>query len=238
MESRIREDERPTSRTVRARVVLDQAIATAHEFGDGYVGTQHLLLGVMLESHGIAAQTLTAAGLSEPQLRREIVRLLQGEGVAALINVPQMNSDLQIPLSIAVEVHYGDGSTAKKIFTSKDEAIGFLRQIGRVATARLLHSLHRDLDRNEGSRQTKQSRPTEAEPQPRDGRFRVHETRRRIEIDGARFHHDHERYQRYRRHHQHQSAKGRRNLRGVLCVELGEERAIRARVRRWRTSSS
>jgi hypothetical protein len=38
-----------------------------------------------------------------------------------------MNSDLQVPLSIAVEVHYGDGSTAKKIFTSKDEAIGFLR---------------------------------------------------------------------------------------------------------------
>ena len=111
----------------RARVVLDQAIATAHEFGDGYVGTQHLLLGLMLENHGIAAQTLGAAGLSEPQLRREIVRLLQGEGVAALIDVPEMNSDLQVPLSIAVEVHYGDGSTAKKIFTSKDEAIGFLR---------------------------------------------------------------------------------------------------------------
>jgi ATP-dependent Clp protease ATP-binding subunit ClpC len=113
--------------TPRARVVLDQAIATAHEFGDGYVGTQHLLLGLMLEKHGIAAQTLTAAGLSEPQLRREVVRLLQGEGVAALIEVPEMNSDLQVPLSIAVEVHYGDGSTAKKIFTSKDEAIGFLR---------------------------------------------------------------------------------------------------------------
>ena len=113
--------------TPRARVVLDQAIATAHEFGDGYVGTHHLLLGLMLEKHGIAAQTLTAAGLTEPQLRREIVRLLQGEGVAALIDVPEMNSDLQVPLSIAVEVHYGDGSTAKKIFTSKDEAIGFLR---------------------------------------------------------------------------------------------------------------
>jgi ATP-dependent Clp protease ATP-binding subunit ClpC len=117
--------------TPRARVVLDQAIATAHEFGDGYVGTQHLLLGLMLEKHGIAAQTLTAAGLSEPQLRREVVRLLQGEGVAALIEVPEMNSDLQVPLSIAVEVHYGDGSTAKKIFTSKDEAIGFLRDRSR-----------------------------------------------------------------------------------------------------------
>ena len=111
--------------TPRARVVLDQAISTAHEFGDGYVGTQHLLLGLIREQHGIAARAMTTAGLTEPLLRREVVRLLQGEGVAAMIDVPQ--SDTQVPLSIAVEVHYGDGSTAKKVFTSKDEAIGFLR---------------------------------------------------------------------------------------------------------------
>ena len=113
--------------TPRARVVLDQAISTAHEFGDGYVGTQHLLLGLIREKQGIAAQAMTAAGLTEPELRREIVRLLQGEGVAAMMDVPQAQSDTQVPLSIAVEVHYGDGSMAKKIFSSKDDAIGFLR---------------------------------------------------------------------------------------------------------------
>jgi ATP-dependent Clp protease ATP-binding subunit ClpC len=112
--------------TPRARVALDQAIATAHEFGDGYVGTQHLLLGIIRESQGIAARALESAGLTEPRLRREIVRLLQGEGVAAMIDVPAA-TDTQVPLSIAVEVHYGDGSTAKKVFTSPDEAIGFLR---------------------------------------------------------------------------------------------------------------
>ncbi|MDQ6768360.1 MAG: hypothetical protein M3Z54_00030 [Gemmatimonadota bacterium] len=115
--------------TPRARVVLDQAISAAHEFGDGYVGIQHLLLGLIREQHSVAARAMTEAGLSEPQLRREIVRLLQGEGVAALIDVPQ--SETQVPLSIAVEVHYGDGSMAKKIFTSKDEAIGFLRDKSR-----------------------------------------------------------------------------------------------------------
>ena len=64
--------------------------------------------------------------MTEPRLRREIVRMLQGEGVAALIDeaAPQ---ETQVALSIAVEVHYGDGSTARKIFMSKDEAIGFLR---------------------------------------------------------------------------------------------------------------
>jgi ATP-dependent Clp protease ATP-binding subunit ClpC len=112
----------------RARVVLDQAIAVAHEFGDGYVGTQHLLLGLIRERHGIAAQALADAGLTEPRLRREIVRLLQGEGVAAMLDdVEPERTETQVPLSIAVEVRYEDGTLAKKIFASKDAAIGFLR---------------------------------------------------------------------------------------------------------------
>lgn len=114
--------------TPRARVVLDQAIAVAHEFGDGYVGTQHLLLGLIRERQGIAAQALTAVGLTEPKLRREIVRILQGEGVAAMLDeVPSESTDTQVPLSIAVEVRYEDGTLAKKVFASKDAAIGFLR---------------------------------------------------------------------------------------------------------------
>ena len=114
--------------TPRARVVLDQAIAVAHEFGDGYVGTQHLLLGLIRERHGIAAQELTIIGLTEPRLRREIVRILQGEGVAAMLDdVGAESTDTQVPLSIAVEVRYGDGTLAKKVFASKDAAIGFLR---------------------------------------------------------------------------------------------------------------
>ena len=117
--------------TARARVVLDQAISAAHEFGDGYVGTQHLLLGLIREKQGIAARAMTTSGLTELELMREIVRLLQGEAVAAMIDVPKLLSDTQVPLSIAVEVHYGDGSMAKKIFTSKDEAIGFLRDRSR-----------------------------------------------------------------------------------------------------------
>jgi hypothetical protein len=47
--------------------------------------------------------------------------------VAAMLDTPGTPMETQVPLSIAVEVHYGDGSTARKIFTSKDEAIGFLQ---------------------------------------------------------------------------------------------------------------
>lgn len=116
--------------TPRARVVLDQAISVAHEFGDGYVGTQHLLLGLVRERQGIAAQAFAAAGLTEPKLRHEIVRLLQGEGAAAMLEIEpgEPLEETQVPLSIAVEVRYDDGTLAKKIFTSPDDAIGFLRE--------------------------------------------------------------------------------------------------------------
>ena len=115
--------------TARARVVLDQAIGVAHEFGDGYVGTQHLL-GLVRERHGIAAKALAIAGVSEASLRREIVRLLQGEGVAAALEAEPAApaEEKHVPLSVAVEIRYDDGTLTKKVFPSNDDAIVFLRE--------------------------------------------------------------------------------------------------------------
>ena len=134
------EDGQPTAKsripdlpyTARARVVLDQSISVAHEFGDGYVGTQHLLLGLIRERHSIAAKALGIAGLTEAALRREIVRLLQGEGVAAALEAEAKPNieEKHVPLSVAVEIRYEDGTLAKRIFTSNDDAIVFLREKG------------------------------------------------------------------------------------------------------------
>ena len=119
--------------TPRARVVLDQAISVAHEFGDGYVGTQHLLLGIVRERQSVGALALAKAGVTEPVLRREVVRLLQGEAVADALEVDVGNprEETQVPLSFAVEVRYDDGTLAKKTFTSRDDAIGFIRDRGK-----------------------------------------------------------------------------------------------------------
>ncbi len=111
--------------TPRARVVLDQAIAAARESGDGYVGTQHLLLGIIREKQGVAARALESVGFTEPRLRREIMRPQAGKRAPTVADTPT-SAESQIPLSIAVEVRYGDGSSARKVFASRDEAIGFL----------------------------------------------------------------------------------------------------------------
>ena len=48
----------------------------AHELGHEYVGTEHLLLGLLREERGIGAQVLTAAGVALASARSETVRLL------------------------------------------------------------------------------------------------------------------------------------------------------------------
>jgi ATP-dependent Clp protease ATP-binding subunit ClpC len=118
--------------TARARVVLEQAMAAARELNDGYVGTQHLLLGLIRENHGIAAQALAALGITETTIKSEMQRILEG-GAAVAVGAVQSSraSDTQIPIRIEVEVRYEDGTLAKRVFASKDEAIGFLSDKAR-----------------------------------------------------------------------------------------------------------
>ncbi len=64
--------------TSRAKKVLELAIAEANDLKHLAVGTEHLLFGLVREDHGIAAQVLKAAGLTEESVRSEIIRLLGG----------------------------------------------------------------------------------------------------------------------------------------------------------------
>jgi len=62
--------------TSRAKKVLELAMVEARELNHSYVGTEHLLLGLLREEKGIAAQVLTDAGVSLEQSRAETLRLL------------------------------------------------------------------------------------------------------------------------------------------------------------------
>ena len=62
--------------TSRSKKVLELAMAEAHELGHSHVGTEHLLLGLLREEKGIAAQVLTANGMQVQETRREVLRLL------------------------------------------------------------------------------------------------------------------------------------------------------------------
>jgi len=64
--------------TPRAKHVLELALKEALQLGHNYIGTEHLLLGLLREGEGVAAQVLVAAGLGISQVRMKVIELLSG----------------------------------------------------------------------------------------------------------------------------------------------------------------
>ncbi|HEX6925469.1 MAG TPA: ATP-dependent Clp protease ATP-binding subunit [Longimicrobiaceae bacterium] len=62
--------------TSRAKKVLEYAMAEARELNHSYVGTEHLLLGLLREEKGIAAQVLNSLGVSLEEARAQTLKLL------------------------------------------------------------------------------------------------------------------------------------------------------------------
>jgi ATP-dependent Clp protease ATP-binding subunit ClpC len=80
--------------TSRAKKVLELAMSEARELTHSYVGTEHLLLGLLREEKGIAAQVLTDSGVNLEAARAETLRLLgtempQGSAGAQTAGGPQ-----------------------------------------------------------------------------------------------------------------------------------------------------
>ena len=60
--------------TSRSKKVLELAMTEARDFHHNYVGTEHLLLGVLREEKGIAAQVLADMGITMEAVRAEVLR--------------------------------------------------------------------------------------------------------------------------------------------------------------------
>ena len=66
--------------TPRAKKVIEYAIEEARSLNHNYIGTEHILLGLLRETEGIAAQVLMNLGLKLEDVRQEVLNLL-GAGV-------------------------------------------------------------------------------------------------------------------------------------------------------------
>ncbi len=65
--------------TPRAKKAIEFAIAEARELGHNYVGTEHILLGLLNEQDGVAAQALVRLGLNLDQVLSATLHLLEGK---------------------------------------------------------------------------------------------------------------------------------------------------------------
>jgi ATP-dependent Clp protease ATP-binding subunit ClpA len=64
--------------TPRAKKVLELTLREALELGHDYIGTEHILLGLIREGEGVAAQVLVQLGADLRRARRQVVQLLSG----------------------------------------------------------------------------------------------------------------------------------------------------------------
>ena len=62
--------------TPRAKKVLELSLSEAKLLGHRYIGTEHILLGLLREGEGVAAQVLTALGVDLDGTRERVVQVL------------------------------------------------------------------------------------------------------------------------------------------------------------------
>jgi ATP-dependent Clp protease ATP-binding subunit ClpC len=74
--------------TPRAKRVIELAIDEARRMGHRYIGTEHLLLGLMREGEGIAAGVLESLGVNLDRVRHEVIRTLSESARQGNENIP------------------------------------------------------------------------------------------------------------------------------------------------------
>jgi ATP-dependent Clp protease ATP-binding subunit ClpC len=74
--------------TPRAKKVLELSLREALQLGHHYIGTEHILLGLLREGEGVGAQVLTGFGADLDRTRQQVIQLLHGrfpEGAAPAV---------------------------------------------------------------------------------------------------------------------------------------------------------
>jgi ATP-dependent Clp protease ATP-binding subunit ClpC len=66
--------------TPRAKKVLELALREALSLGHNYIGTEHILLGLVRENEGVAARILVDFDADSEKIRNEVIRMLSGPG--------------------------------------------------------------------------------------------------------------------------------------------------------------
>src|SRR5271163_95368 len=64
--------------TPRAKKVLELSLREALQLGHNYIGTEHMLLGLVREGEGVAVQVLVSLGADLSRVRQQVIQLLSG----------------------------------------------------------------------------------------------------------------------------------------------------------------
>jgi ATP-dependent Clp protease ATP-binding subunit ClpC len=117
--------------TPRAKKVLELSLREALQLGHNYIGTEHILLGLIREGEGVAAQVLVKLGADLSRVRQQVIQLLhgyQGKELAAAAGAPSETA----PSTSVILDQFGRNLTAGAREGKLDPVIGREKEIERV----------------------------------------------------------------------------------------------------------
>jgi len=116
--------------TPRAKKVLELSLREALQLGHNYIGTEHILLGLIREGEGVAAQVLVKLGADLNKVRQQVIQLLSG--YAGGKGEPGQAGGEQAPTGSLVLDQFGRNLTQLARETKLDPVIGRDKEIERV----------------------------------------------------------------------------------------------------------
>src|SRR2546430_8263147 len=121
--------------TSRAKKVLELAMSEAGSLNHTYLGTEHLLLALLGEGKGIAAQTLNSLGVTTENARAQTLSILGTSSddlpsmpERALRSTTKAQPEGVAPLAVDLVLRYGNGAVVRKSFKRASDA-----EIGRAS---------------------------------------------------------------------------------------------------------
>src|SRR4051812_42180831 len=120
--------------TPRAKKVLELSLREALQLGHNYIGTEHILLGLIREGEGVAAQVLVKLGAELTRVRQQVIQLLSGyQGKeTAEAGTGGRGGEAGNPSTSLVLDQFGRNLTAAAMEGKLDPVIGRGKEIERV----------------------------------------------------------------------------------------------------------
>jgi ATP-dependent Clp protease ATP-binding subunit ClpC len=119
--------------TPRAKKVLELSLREALQLGHNYIGTEHILLGLIREGEGVAAQVLQKLGADLNRVRQAVIQLLAGytagaevrkvEGGAEMAEMEEMEEQLGSEIAPTAVPTAEDAPMCPNCFAALDETL-------------------------------------------------------------------------------------------------------------------
>ncbi|MEV0462016.1 ATP-dependent Clp protease ATP-binding subunit [Nocardia tengchongensis] len=118
--------------TPRAKKVLELSLREALQLGHNYIGTEHILLGLIREGEGVAAQVLVKLGADLNRVRQQVIQLLSGYQGKEPVEGAGTRGEQGTPSTSLVLDQFGRNLTQAALEGKLDPVIGRSKEIERV----------------------------------------------------------------------------------------------------------